>query len=57
MGQGSSATASEPGSGTGQPDTWGELKAMIIESIKKDHLPHVFEHLLTDVNNFIAELK
>ena len=57
MGQGSSVTASEPGSGTGQPDTWGELKAMIIESIKKDHLPHVFEHLLTDVRNYLIELK
>ena len=57
MGNGPSASASEPGSGTGQPPTWAQLKAMILEAIKKDEQPEVFEALLADVNNFMTELK
>ena len=49
-------TASEPGSGTVQPQSWVDLKAMILESIKKDDPPEVFEARLADVRNFMAEL-
>ena len=48
--------ASEPGSGTGQPPTWEQLKARILQAIKKDEQPEVFEALLADVNNFMNEL-
>ena len=57
MGDGPSASAAEPGSGTGQPPTWAQLKAMILEAIKKDEQAEVFEALLADVRNFMTELK
>ena len=36
--------------------TWEQLKAKIIQAIKKDEEPGVFDALLVDVNNFMAEL-
>ena len=57
MGGGPSASASEPGSGMGQPLTWEPLKAKILKAIKKDEQPEVFEALLADVRNFMTELK
>ena len=51
------ASVSEPGSGTGQPPNWEQLKAKILEAIKKDEKPEVFESLLADVRNFMTELK
>ena len=56
MGDGPSASASEPGSGTGQPPAWPQLKAMILQAIKKDEQAEVFEALLADVGNFMNEL-
>ena len=56
MGNGPSASASEPGSGTGQPPTWAQLKAMILQAIKNDEQPKVFEALLADVRNLMTEL-
>ena len=55
MGLGSSATPSEPPSRP--PPTWAQLKTMILESIKKDALPKVFEALLVDVRNCMIELQ
>ena len=52
-----SASASEPGSGTGQPPTREQLKAKILQAIKKDEQPESFEALLADVRNFMAEIK
>ena len=40
-----------------QPPTWEELKAKILEAIKKDEPKEVFEALLADVSNFMTELK
>ena len=57
MDDGPSASAAEPGSGTGQPPTWAQLKAKILAAIKKDEQPEVFEALLADVRNFMTELK
>ena len=57
MGGGPSASASEPGSGTGQPPTWEQLKANVLAAIKKDEQAEVFEALLADVQNFMTELK
>ena len=57
MGRGSSSSALEPGSGTGQPPSWEELKAKIFAAIKKDEQPDVFEALLADVSNLMTELK
>ena len=57
MGGGPSASASEPESGTGQPPTWAQLKAMILQAINKDDQPEVFEALLADVRNFMTEVK
>ena len=57
MGDGPNVSDSEPGSSTSQPPTWAQLKAKILEAIKKDGQPGVFEALLDDVRNFIAELK
>ena len=56
MGSGPSASASEPGSGTGQPPTWEQLKAKILQAIKKDEQPEVFEALLADVGNYMNEI-
>ena len=52
----SSTTASEPGSGTGLAPTWGKFKILILDAIKQDHQPIVFEHLLTDVRDFMTEI-
>ena len=57
MGDGPSASAFEPGSGSGQPPSWEELKAKILAAIKKDEQPEVFEALLADVSNFMTEIK
>ena len=57
MGGGLSASASEPLIGTDQPPTWEELKPKILEAIKKDEQPEVFEALLADVSNFMTEIK
>ena len=57
MGGGPSASASEPGSGAGQPPTWEQLKAKVLAAIKKDEQAEVFEALLADVQNFMTELK
>ena len=57
MGGGPGASASEPGSGTGQPPSWEELKAKILAAIKKDEQPEVFESLLADARNFMTEVK
>ena len=57
MGGNLSASASEPLIGTDQPPTWEELKPKILEAIKKDEQPEVFEALLADVSNFMTELK
>ena len=57
MGLGSNASASEPGSGTGQPLSWAQLKTMILEAIKKNEQQVVFEALLADVSNFMTEIK
>ena len=37
--------------------TWEQLKAKILAAIKKDEQQEVFQALLLDVNNFMAELK
>ena len=57
MGSGQRVSASEMGSGTGQPPSWEELKAKILAAIKKDEQQEVFEALLADVSNFMTELK
>ena len=57
MGGGPSASVSETGSGTAQPPTWEQLKAKILQAIKKDEQPEVFEALLVDVRNFMTELE
>ena len=41
----------------GQPPTWEPLKAKILEAIKKDEQPEVFESLLADARNFMTEVK
>ena len=56
MGRIRSVAVPKLGSSTGQPAAWGELKAKIHQAIKRDEQPQVFEALLADVNNFIAEL-
>ena len=56
MGRGPSASVSEPGSGTGQPPTWEQLKAKILQAIKKDEQPEVFEALHAEVRNFMTEV-
>ena len=55
MGDGPSASAPKTGSGTGQPQTWEQLKALILTAIKMDEQPDVFEALLADVMEFMAE--
>ena len=57
MGVGPSAPATEPGSGAGQQPTWAQLKAKILQAIKKDEQPEVFEALLAEVRNFMTESK
>ena len=42
--------------GTGQPPSWDKLKPMILEAIKNDEQPAVFEALLADVSNLMNEL-
>ena len=39
-----------------QLPSWEQLKAKILQAIKKDEQPEVFEALLTDVRNFMTEL-
>ena len=39
------------------PPNWEDLKPMILEAIKKDDQPEVFEALLVDVRNYMTELK
>ena len=56
MGAGPSASASKPGSGTGQPLSWEELKSKILEAIQKDEQPKVFEALLANVRKLVGEL-
>ena len=56
MDDGPSASAAEPGSGTGQPPTWAQLKAKILAAIKKDEQPEVFEAMLAEVSSFMTEL-
>ena len=46
-----------PRSGTVQKPTWEQLKVMIIQAIKKDDEPQVFEALLANVSNFMTDLK
>ena len=41
----------------GSPSSWAQLKTKILEAIKKDSEPVVFEALLTEVRNYITELK
>ena len=41
----------------GQPPNWEQLKARILQAIKKNEQPEVFEALLADVRNFMTELK
>ena len=55
MGGGQIASASEMGSGTGQPPSWEELKARILAAIKKDEQPEVFEAILAEVSSFMTE--
>ena len=57
MGDGPSASAPKTGSGTGQPQTWEQLKAMILQAIKKDEQPEVFEYLLAGLSDFMTELE
>ena len=57
MGGGPSASVSETGSGTAQPPTWEQLKAKILQAIKKDEQPESFEALLAEVRNFMTEQK
>ena len=40
-----------------QLPSWQQLKAKILQAIKKDEQPEVFEALLADVSNFMTELK
>ena len=47
----------KPGSGAGQTPSWEELKAKILEAIKKDEKPEIFETLLSDVHNFMTKAK
>ena len=56
MAAGPSASASEPVFGTGQPSAWEQLKAKILQAIKRDEQAEVFEALLADVHNFMTEL-
>ena len=57
MGYSSSALSVEPGSRMGQPQSWEQLKPKILEAINKDERPEVFQALLTDVLNYMEELK
>ena len=57
MGGGQRASASEMGSGTGQPPRWEELKAKILSAIKKDEQQEVFEAILAEVSSFMTALK
>ena len=41
----------------GSRPTWEELKPMILDAIKMDDKPEVFEALLTGVRNYMAELE
>ena len=56
-GLGLSASVSEPVSGMDPQSTWEPLKAKILQAIKKDEQPEVFEALLVDVRNFMTELE
>ena len=57
MAAGPSASASEPGIGTGQLSAWEQLKAKILQAIKNDAEPDVFEARFAEVRNCIEELK
>ena len=41
----------------GAPKTWDELKQEILDAIKNDDSPDVFERLLTEVQDFMTEIK
>ena len=56
MGDGPSASASEPGPSTGQSPTWAQLKEMILQAMDKDEKAEVFEALVADAGNFMNEL-
>ena len=56
IGGGRSASPSKPGSGTGQSQTWEELKARILEAMGEDEQPQVFEALLADTSNYMTAL-
>ena len=54
---GRSASTPISGSGTGKKQNWEQLKAMILQAIKKDERPITFEALLAKVRDFMTELK
>ena len=56
-GQPPSVSASESGKGTVQPPSWEEIKPKIHAAIKKDEQPEVFEALLADLLNYMTEVK
>ena len=39
------------------PKTWNDLKQEILDAIKNDDSPDVFERLLTEVQDFMTEIK
>ena len=41
----------------GAPKTWDDLKQEILDAIKNDDSPDVFERLLTEVQDFMTEIK
>ena len=51
-----SSRLNKQATGTGQSPTWEQLKAKILEAIKRDEQSEVFEALLADVRNFITQL-
>ena len=57
MGGGSTVSASKPESGTVQIPTWEQLNAKILQAIKRDEQPEVFQALLADLSNLMTEIK
>ena len=57
MAGGRSASTPISRSGISEKQNWEQLKAMILQAIKKDEQPDVFEALLADVSNFMTEIK
>ena len=47
----------EQATGTDQSATWEQLKAKILQAIKRDEQAEVFEALLADVTNYMTELQ